>query len=311
MKAVFLRDEVVALVGSGRWLVAVSGGGDSVALLRLLVKAGLAERLVVGTFNHGWGSFGVESAVFVRDLCGELGVEFRVGLGSGKAETNAEAVAREERYAWFGEVCRAENLAGVLVAHTQDDVVETFLMRAGKGSGLGGLAGMKNDAVWNELRVVRPLLVCGREALREYLRGLGQGWMEDPDNVAGGSQRARIRQLMPLLEEAGVRVEGMAASVSALAEAEEVVGRVAEEIPVVWAAGKAEVELARLRQVEVEIGVRVLGRMISELGHAGMVVRRGKRVALWQRMVADDADTATLGGVKFVWRDGKVTATPE
>ena len=295
----------------GRWLVGVSGGGDSVALLRMLVDADLGERILVGNFNHGWGSFGVESAVFVQDLCGEMGVEFRVGLGNGKAETNAEAVARDERYGWFRSVCEAEGLAGVLVAHTRDDVVETFLMRAGKGSGLQGLAGMKADGEVKGLRILRPMLDCGREELRGYLRGLGQGWLEDPDNAAGGSQRARLRQLMPALEAAGVTMEGMAASMAALAEAEAVVGGVAAGFPVEWMEDSAQFVLGALREVELETGVRVLGGIIAKLGHDGMVVRRGKRVGLFRRMLADDADVATLGGVKFVWRGGIVKAVTE
>lgn len=303
--------KILALEGpDSRWLVGVSGGGDSVALLRVLVGEGWRERLIVGNFNHGWGEFGAKSQAFVRGLCGELGVEFVTGKGrQGKATSNAEAAARAERGAWFRQVCADERLAGAMVAHTRDDVAEGFLMRAGKGSGLRGLQGMgeRGEGVW------RPLVGVGREELREYLRGLGQEWLEDPDNEAGGSQRARVRKLLPALEGVGVAVEGIAASALALADAEAVVEQVVEGMmnEGQWVGGGFSMELRLLREALREVGVRVLGRIIAELGDEGMVVRRGKRVALWERMGTEDKGVATLGGVKFTWDGGVVVGKAE
>lgn len=298
--------------GGARWLVGVSGGGDSVALLRLLVEAGLGGQVVVGCFNHGWGRFGDESACFVDALAGTLGIGFRMGTGSGKAGSNAEAVARTERYSWFAEVCAAEGLAGMMVAHTRDDVVETFLMRAGKGSGLGGLAGMQGDIALGGLRLMRPMLAVEREELRAYLRGLGQAWMEDPDNEAGGSQRARVRKLLPALEAAGITLHGLAASVASLSEADALVRQMVDGFEVEVIDGVARIARAELIGAPVELAVRVLARVIRDVtGDTGVMVRRGKRVALWERITREEDGAATLGGAKFVWRNGTVTATLE
>lgn len=308
----FFSTPMCARLEAGRWLVGVSGGGDSVALLRLLLDLGLREQLVVGNFNHGWGRFGDASAEFTRSLANMQGVAFAAGHGSGKAATNAEALARAERYDWFEATVREHGLDGVIVAHTREDVVETFLMRAGKGSGLQGLSGMAEVTPRGAMQVVRPLLNAGREELREYLRGKAQVWMEDPDNEEGGSQRARIRKVLPLLEEVGVGVEALAASVAALRDAEELVVSVADNVDITWREdGRAVVELGALRKVLTEAGVRVLARLMRELNPDTMVVRRGKRVALLERLKHEDKGHATLGGLKFEWGEGRILARPE
>lgn len=299
----------------GRWLVGVSGGGDSVALLKLLVEAGFGERLVVGNFEHGWSAFGKESAAFVSGLADELGLEFRMGKGSGKAATNAEAVAREERYRWFAEVCAAEGLDGVLVAHTRDDEVETFFMRLGKGSGLQGLTGITTHNVLMGVGVIRPLLDATREDLREYLRVQGQAWMEDPDNAAGGSQRARIRQLMPMLEAAGITMQGVHASIKALGSASRTIDELVDELmqEVTWLPDfkGAEWEQAAAQRVLPETGARMLGRLMMKMVPEMGVVRRSKRVNLLARLKDEDTGHATLGGLKFEWKNGMILVKKE
>ena len=307
-----VKDSLAALAaGEARWLVGVSGGGDSVALLRLLCEAGLQERIVVGCFNHQWGEFGDTSVAFVEELTGTLGVAYREGTGGGRALKNAEKIARDERIAWMRAVCAEEELAGVLLAHTQDDVVESFLMRAGKGSGLSGLAGMDKEAERYGLMWLRPLLEIGREELREYLRELNQEWLEDPDNVVGGNQRARIRKLLPALEEAGVTLHGMAASIAALKDADAMVRELVEAFPVTEARGELVMGRELLAGAPLELAVRMIGRVIGQITPDEMVVRRSKRVALWQRMCADESGAATLGGAKFTWDKETLRVVPE
>ncbi len=306
-------DRMLERLQGGRWLVGVSGGGDSVAMLRLLIKSGLKDRIVVGNFDHGWSRFGPESAAFVEELCGALGVAYVGGKGStGKACANSEAIAREERYAWFEGVVKERGLDGVLVAHTRDDVVESFLIRAGKGSGLRGLAGMDAESHWHAMPLLRPLLDAGREGLRTYLRTIGQPWLDDPDNEAGGSQRARVRKLMPQLEAIGIGAEGIAACVAALTDAEAALNAVVQNFEIhKTAKGGLELELAALQGVGLEIGVRILARMMETLLPFSMVVRRGKRVALLARLQTEEQGHATLGGLKFEWKDNVLRARLE
>lgn len=299
----------------GRWLVGVSGGSDSVALLRLLLALGYGKRLVIGHFNHRWSAWGDEAQSFVQALARKHKLAIELGEGSGKAATNAEAKGRDERREWMYARCADLRLDGMILAHTRTDVVETFFMRAGKGSGVTGLSGMQETLGVVGKRTWRPLLGVGRAELREYLRHLGQEWLEDPDNEAGGSQRARVRKLLPALEDVGVGEVGVAACVEALRRAEEALWQVTDTF---WREHVDDrlglaVDRIALLAVPMEIRLRVVERVLR-LGDAkedGLVARTGKRIDLLERIASKDKGAATLGGVKFVWDMASVRAIKE
>lgn len=187
-----------------RVAVAVSGGADSVALLRLLdaLKSELGIVLLVAHFNHslrGPESEGDEK--FVEDLSRDLRVEFvrekRDVLAVSEREGwNLEDAGRRMRYAFFHSIVREGRATHVALAHTADDQAETVLAQIIRGTGTTGLAGIYPVAG----PIVRPLIEMRRQNLREYLRGIGQAWREDSSNVDVERLRARIRErLMPLL----------------------------------------------------------------------------------------------------------------
>jgi tRNA(Ile)-lysidine synthase len=185
--------------------VGVSGGADSVALLRLL--ADLRRKLGVGIFvlhfHHQLrGADADEDERFVQDLAKEFRLEFvsdRADV-AGEARRNAlnlEDAARRLRYQFFASVAAARGLNRVAVAHTADDQAETVLAHLLRGTGLAGLAGIYPVAGL----IVRPLLETRRDELRDYLSGLGQSWREDASNQDTSRMRARIRhRLLPILQ---------------------------------------------------------------------------------------------------------------
>ncbi|PZP38603.1 MAG: tRNA lysidine(34) synthetase TilS [Pseudomonas fluorescens] len=296
------------------WLVGVSGGGDSTALLHLLIAAGLQNRIHVGTFNHAWSNFGPQSVAFVKSLCEAHSIPFHTATGNGKSETNAEESARTERYTWMKSLCETQSLAGVIVAHNQDDIAESFLMRAGKGSGLSGLAAMRESSHYQGLPILRPLLNTSRAALRDYLIAQNQNWLEDPDNTLAISQRARIRQLLPQLEAVGIRTEALAASAQALAQAEDALHTAALNIPITATNGTVTLARATLINLQPELAARTIARTI----HAAvpgtqntLMVRRSKRIALAERICTEPTGASTLHGAKFVWTESQLTVTPE
>jgi len=185
--------------------VAVSGGADSVALLRLL--AGLRERLgitlLVVHFDHQLrGADSEADAQFVAQLARKLDLEFfirreNVAAIAAREKWNLEDAARRLRYGFFERVVEEGRANRIAVAHTADDQAETVLSHVLRGTGPTGLAGIYPVAG----PVVRPLLFVRREELRKHLRGLGQDWREDVTNLDLRRLRARIRgRLLPLLE---------------------------------------------------------------------------------------------------------------
>jgi tRNA(Ile)-lysidine synthase len=183
----------------------VSGGADSVALLRLLdrLRDDLGITLAVVHFNHALrGAESEGDAAFVAELAGTLGLELLIAREDVRAEAerqgwNLEDAGRRLRYAFFERVISEGQATQIAVAHTADDQAETVLAHLIRGTGPTGLGGI-HPVVG---AIVRPLLGSRRETLREYLRANGQTWREDSTNRDVQRTRARIRgQLLPVLE---------------------------------------------------------------------------------------------------------------
>jgi tRNA(Ile)-lysidine synthase len=184
---------------------AVSGGADSVALLRLLIElqSKLGVVLCVVHLNHqlrGRAADGDER--FVAKLAEQNGLEFfvervHVAAKAKREKLNVEDAARRARYEFFAALVKQGKVARVATAHTADDQAETVLAHMLRGAGLAGIAGI--HAVSGE--AVRPLLGIRRAALRVYLKEKKQTWREDASNRDTTKLRARIRKkLIPLLE---------------------------------------------------------------------------------------------------------------
>ena len=191
-------ERLTALCGGGLVVAAVSGGGDSVALLHLLARTG--RRAVVAHLDHGLRPESAEDARFVCALAERLGFpcEMRrvdVAAVARRKRENLEAVARELRYAFFAEVARGYGAVCVLTAHTLEDNAETVLLQLFRGAGRAlGIRARQG-------RVARPLLELRRAELRRYLEGLGEAWREDPSNALVCYDRNYLRhEVWPRVE---------------------------------------------------------------------------------------------------------------
>ncbi|MCX5662471.1 MAG: tRNA lysidine(34) synthetase TilS [Planctomycetota bacterium] len=217
-----------------RLMLAVSGGADSVAMLRALVA--IAPRrtwrleLAVGHVQHHLRTDGSseEDARFVAELAASLDLPFfRADLAppkSGSARRasdapNLEAWARAARYDALAEMARAFDATAVVVAHHADDQLETLLMRLLRGSSLRGLSGMAwhrrmdvqaaddeaaadANSTPDPLHLVRPMLAVDRACVHAFLRDVGQPWREDPTNRDASRTRARLRRdVTPVLHD--------------------------------------------------------------------------------------------------------------
>ena len=185
--------------------VAVSGGADSAALLRILynLRDDLGISLLVVHFNHQLRAAESEAdAEFVAGLARESGLECvvaheDVAKAAQEHGWNLEDAARRLRYGFFQRVIEEGRATHVAVAHTADDQAETVLARLFRGTGLTGLAG-----IYPQIGpIVRPLLETRRKELRDFLQERGQCWREDATNRDVRRLRARVReQLLPVLE---------------------------------------------------------------------------------------------------------------
>jgi tRNA(Ile)-lysidine synthase len=189
--------------------IAVSGGLDSVALLRLTLelKIDLGIVLSVVHFNHHLrGSDSNADQEFVEALARQFGLDFHGHEGEVKVHSAAqhlsiEAAARELRYNFFQNLLESGKLDRVATAHTLDDQAETVLLRLARGAGTQGLAGIYPFLAVSSGAIIRPLLATRRHDLEAYINSLQQTWREDRTNLDLSHTRNRVRHnVLPLLE---------------------------------------------------------------------------------------------------------------
>lgn len=202
-------ERMAAKADEGPLLVALSGGGDSVALLHLLAVQFGAASLRAAIVDHRLREGSAADAERAAALARDLGVEARVLALEWRGENRAHEAARALRYAALAAEARAQNARVIALGHTRDDQAETVLIRAARGSAARGLAGMRALAplpFWPEGRglwLARPLLGARREELRAFLRARGASWIEDPANDNPHYARVRARRRLSSLEAAG------------------------------------------------------------------------------------------------------------
>ena len=183
-------------------LVALSGGADSVALLRLLLSLGYTCEAAHCNF-HLRGEESDRDETFVRELCQKYDIKLHVThfdttAYASQHRVSIEMAARELRYRWFAEIKKESGASAIAVAHHKDDSVETLLLNLIRGTGINGLLGIrpKNGDI------VRPLLCINREEILDYLHRIGQEYVTDSTNLQDEYTRNKIRlNLLPLMQE--------------------------------------------------------------------------------------------------------------
>lgn len=179
-------------IAPGKYVVAVSGGVDSVVLLDMLVSQSKKTvlpnlELIVAHFDHGMREDSAEDAKFVGEIAKVYGMPFetdRVELGAGASE----AVAREARYGFLKSVQKKHQAVAIITAHHQDDLLETSIINMLRGTGHRGLHSLKSQD-----GLLRPLLHLRKTDIHEYAKEHNLKWREDSTNQDTGFLRNKIR----------------------------------------------------------------------------------------------------------------------
>ena len=213
------------------YLVALSGGADSVALLLLLDEMGFKVHAVHCNF-HLRGEESDRDERFCENLCQQKSIPFhRIHFDTLMyAETHQisiEMAARELRYHYFEQLRQDIGAAGVCVAHHRDDTVETVLLNLVRGTGLRGLTGIHPRNGY----ILRPLLCVSRQKIEAYLKAKGQEYVTDSTNLEADVQRNVIRlKVLPLLKELNPAVaENIQRTTENLVEAQQVLDAVVKQ----------------------------------------------------------------------------------
>ena len=215
LKAPFL-DELPDRLG-----VAVSGGGDSIALLHLLAdwSKGTGCNLSAVTVDHGLRPEAADEAAYVADICEKLGVSHTtLKWGEWDGSGNLQDQARRARYALMADWAKANDILVMALGHTLDDQAETFLMRLAREAGVDGLAAMQVSRMSQGVTWQRPILHVGRQNLRDYLDRRGVAWIDDPSNADSTYDRIKARNALTALAPLGINARTLGAVTSHLGD---------------------------------------------------------------------------------------------
>ena len=290
--------------------LAVSGGGDSMAMLHLAVEAGLAVQAV--TVDHGLRPEAADEAAEVGRICAGLGLRHEILRWHWDGQGNLQDAARRGRRRLIAEWAGVQGIEAVALAHTRDDVAETFLMRMARGAGVDGLAAMA--ASWHEGGVtwLRPLLAVSRMELRDYLGAHGLSWVEDPSNANERFDRVKARKALVALGPLGLTAERLAEVAGYLAEARVALDALTLDV---WGRVVSDhglglvLDMVRLAQAPGEVQRRVLIKVILRLAPGDYAPRGSAIQALLARISA--GKDGVLAGCRFQWVRGRLWAFRE
>jgi len=261
-----------------RWLVAVSGGADSVALLHLLHHAGFRNLVVCHLDHRLRGRASTGDARFVERLAAGFGLKCE----SGRADVRAmmkrsgeslESCARRARHVFFAECARKHRCRRVLLAHHADDQAETVLWNLLRGShGLKGMRAEQEITVEGcKLELIRPLLDIRRAELVAWLRAGHLEWREDASNREPFTIRNRLRlEVMPLLAEISGRdpVDALVRGARDTAERHEMESMLVQQARVLDPQGR--LHLAALRRLPPPLQRRAIAGFLTDRGVSGI-----------------------------------------
>lgn len=260
-----------------RYLIGVSGGRDSIALLNWLVNLGY-KKLIVCHLNHQLrGRSSDADARFVEKLAAKYRVDFELGAANVRAlakkkKMSMETAAREARYSFFAKAAKRHGCRTIFLAHHADDLVETFLFNLIRGAGLTGLAAMRDVSTRRvdnvDLAIVRPLLSVWRTEIDDYAREHRLKFREDASNKNLAPMRNRIRnRIIPYLEKnLGRNIRQNIWRTAIIAAEEE--NWIDSEVP---DSANADLSVPKLRALSVALQRRIIlkwlrAKDISEVG---------------------------------------------
>lgn len=264
--------------------VAVSGGRDSLALALLAhdwvrSRGGGIVGLIV---DHGLRAAAADEARQACDTLRRHEIDSEILRWTGpKPASGLQEAAREARYRLLFDACRARGILHLLIAHHADDQSETVAMRAGRGSGPDGLAGMAAMIEHRQVRLLRPLLGVPRSEITAFMRAHGTAWSEDPSNADPRFERVRVR------------AEGKAAAVpdpdgTRRAEREREVARAAVAVLEWDGDGRVAIDRKEFAALNSDLGARLLSRVVQAVGGRDHPPRRDRLNRAAARLLLQD-----------------------
>ncbi len=288
--------------------IAVSGGGDSMALLHLFARwsAQTGHPIAAVTVDHGLRDGSDREAEGVAKFCAAIGIPHDTLLWNDwDGHGNLQAAARDARYKLMADWSRANGVGGIALGHTMDDGAETFLMRLSRKAGVDGLSAMDRVFTRDGLTYARPLWMCSRGNLRDYLTRNDVTWIDDPSNDDVDFERIRVRKAMETLGELGLRSDALTHAATALRQSRDALdyytGKEARDYVIAEA---GDLIMPVKPDLPDEIARRLRAKAIQWMGNLPYPPRGAAMQHLMEGLSLEGKHT--LGGAIVTVKDGKM-----
>lgn len=287
--------------------VAVSGGGDSLALCVLLSDwaADKGIKIHALTVDHGLRPESASEAKIVSKRVKALGVSHHILKWEGqKPKTKIQEAAREARYRLMSDYCQNKKIKFLFVAHHGQDQIETVLFRIAKGSGLDGLSGMNPvHLLENGLTLLRPLLGTAHGNLLATLTSRKIEWIEDPSNENNKYARVRIRNVIDVLENEGLSPARMSSLskrvIDSISLINHLIDKEYKNMIINKDTQRIDINSSCLFSLPIEGKTRILKMIISDLNPDKKYPARLQDIERLASKLDDQFKGCTLGGCLF------------
>ena len=297
------------LLNKKNYLVAVSGGPDSLALVALTkiylyFKKTKFHYVLV---DHGIRKNSNEEAEKVKKLLKKNKINLKIILNKKKIIKNIQAEARNIRYEIFLNYCKKKGIKTILTAHNLEDQVETFLIRLSRGSGLKGLSAMKTMSKINrQVILFRPLLDVKKKYLIKISKDTFGEYIKDPSNQDLKYLRTKVRSLKKPLENSGIKYEQIFKSIQNLSHSKTTIEEYFQKIfnkLIKKHKNQIMINFKNYRELKNDVKIALINEAIKKLKRNYYDIRSKKVHNLIKNLEKKDFKKTTLGGCIFFKKD--------
>tara|TARA_S200000501_G_scaffold57311_1_gene47519 strand:- start:630 stop:1649 length:1020 start_codon:yes stop_codon:yes gene_type:complete len=288
-----------------KYLVAVSGGPDSLALVALSKAYSFCKKtkFYYVLIDHNIRKNSSLEAIKVKHLLKKKYLNLRVFINKKKITKNIQAEARNARYNILINFCKKNNIKIILTAHNLEDQVETFLMRLSRGSGLKGLSSMKPiSKINNQVSLFRPLLDTQKKFLIKISKTIFGKYFRDPSNKNEKYLRTKVRNLKKPLEKSGIKYEKIFKSIQNLSYSKTTLERYLNNIfkeLIKKVNGEILINFKKFIELNNDIKIDLINQSIKQLKSNYYDLRSKKVENLIKSLDKKEFKKSTLGGCVF------------
>ena len=288
-----------------KYLVAVSGGPDSLALVALTKAYNYRKKIQFHyvLVDHNIRTNSRQEAKKVKKILKKKQINLRIFLNKKKITRNIQAEARDSRYQILVNYCKKNNIKIILTAHNLEDQVETFFIRLSRGSGLKGLSAMKPlSVINNHVKLYRPLLDTEKKFLIKISKKTFGKFIKDPSNNNFKFLRTKIRNLKKTLENSGIKYERIFKSIQNLSISkntlEGYLNKIFKEL-IYKKKKEIFINLKKYEELNKDIKIALINESVKRLKKNYYDLRSKKVENLINNIGRKDFKSSTLGGCIF------------